>query len=372
MFNSLAYWLRSRFPLMEGLAEMRFLAKGYRYRDCQTIPLEIKRQLVRSDLPRLAGRYYFTTDRGIFALEGTHLYQLTTTGGFGLALSGDMAYGSLDFGALTCVVSFPASALLGGGKVEATVRYRRVGRHSRERIHQLTCVNNGPVWFANTGRNTLVRLDTQGNGYSEFAPLSDAFSTPVFSDHNHINSVVDYGDYVLFAAFKAGSGSLIGLIDGDTVTGFSYPVPGVHDIYTTATGFVFCDSFGAGSSGGGVIGEQGRYPLTLPHGGDCLVRGIAGEGAGESGEWLVGCSYKQDARNRRFDGNGTMLVLRGGKQVTSFTTPAAQIFQIINASGGFFQPSPAMPKDTLLSLLRRTLGAPSYTGRLVPVPPAAA
>lgn len=359
MLNAPAYWLRRRFPLLEGLAEMRFLARGYRYRDRITLPLVIRRRLVRADLPPLSGRYYFTTDRGIFALEGTRLTQLTTRGGFGLALAQGTAYCSLDFGALTCVAAFPASALENGGRVDALICYRRMGRHSRERIHQVTSAG-GPVWFANTGRNTLVRLSQQGEP-SEFAPLADAFSTPVFADHNHINSVVDYGDYVVFTAFSAGGGSLVGMVDGEQVTGFSYPVPGAHDIYATATGFVFCDSFGADASGGCIVSEKGKLPLPLPPG-EWLVRGIAGHGD----EWLVGCSYKQDAQNKRFDGQGAILVLRGGKAV-SFPVPAAQVFQIVHADGGFFQPPPPTQKESMLSALRAALGEPVYRGRLVPV-----
>lgn len=85
---------------------------------------------------------------------------------------------------------------------------------TNERIHQLY-LGDKALWVANTGRNTLIKIDPETcHTIAELPVIVDQFGRGVLYDNNHINSVSEYGGTVLFAAYRAGDGrSMIGVYD---------------------------------------------------------------------------------------------------------------------------------------------------------------
>lgn len=306
-----------------------------------------------------AHSYFFTSDKGLFRVTPAGITRLFGLPVYGFALRGDRFYMAVNLGRLSLVVRGDRQALeRPGAQLNLQTLYGRSITSSNERLHQLTSGPDG-LWVANTARNSLLLIDAEtGAAKKEIFPFLDRFGAPVTGDHNHINSVVQYGDAVLFTAYRAGGRSLIGLYDGKTVRGFGYRNAGAHDVYLWGSDIVFCDTFGdAGRESGGVI-RAGR-----PFAGDFfsgppgfIVRGMAGQ----NGEVIVGHSHKGQ-RKQRFKGRGGLLVFRGDTPAFVVPAPAAQIYQITTAQGGFLPfDENAANAAVIAEKLEKSLGAACY------------
>lgn len=326
--------------------------------------LEERRLLNGFDLEsELDERYFVTTEQGIFLIGPGEGRLLTRCGGYGFGFYKDMAYFSIDKDGVSSVCSLPRELLLDKGTFRkdkySHILYEVPTKSSNGRIHQLTITVDGHLLFANTGRNSIVRLAPETGDIEEITPFPDRFGEPILDDHNHINSVVEYDGMIFFVAYKAGDKSLIGCIKGPEAKGFFYENQGGHDIYKTNSGFLFLDTFGQGK--GHAITENGRiYTEFLGQGTGYVLRG----GAGNNAEWILGHSHK-GPRKKRFEGRGGLIVIKQDR-CSYVELPAAQIYQIIRYDGHFFDYS--HNEKSLLECLISYFGEPGYTARTSSLP----
>lgn len=319
----------------------------------------------RSDLNRvqdssvsLRGAYYFTSEKGVFRIDITGIYRVLDVACYGIAMGGPWVFLALYCFDYAIVVRGDRWALREPGRrFRFTEIYRLKTLSSNERIHSIF-LGDEALWVANTGRNTLLKVDPEeARVIAEIPIILDRFGRPVLYNNNHINSVSEYGGVVVFVAYRAGTQSMIGVLDGTRVTGYGYPRVGVHDIFLTDGGFLICDTFGAGTEAAGGVPVTEKGPMdpeffSRPPG--CIVRGIAGTGE----ETLIGHSHKGE-RALRFSGNGAILVAQNGQVVNRIDVPPAQIYQIITEEGEFVaRPSAAVDAAKIRSTFQQAFGEP--------------
>lgn len=315
--------------------------------------------------------YYITSEKGVFRLDRSGFHRIHKIPTYGMALFGDWVFFSFIArfdGDHSLVVRGDREALTESGrKFHFQEVYRIRCQTTHERIHQ---VSRGTdcIWVANTGRNTLLRIDPESCAVLSEIPLfTDRFGHRVLHDQNHVNSVAQYGDNVLFTAYRAGERSLIGVMDDTSIIGYAYPHVGIHDICLGDGNFLFCDTFGKpGSETGGVpVTRDGPLDpdfFAKPPG--YVVRGVAGC----EDEMLIGHSHK-GTRAKRFKGHGSLLLVRKGKVAAVSAVKPAQVYQIITENGDFLErpQKPVKPED-LHSMLTHVLGDPVYHARVAPLP----
>lgn len=352
-----------RYLVRQGILAALQKGKSLYYERQQYVTIVIKPKRLSSETYDVKQNYYFTTKEGLCALMGGYLYQLTQTQSYGLAFSGNDVYLSIDLSHYSCVVRFPRHYLSGQftGKVRAEIVYGRYVHNLRGRIHQVTAINNGPVWVANTSRNSVVKIES-GKEPVEYTPFLDRFGAPMLYDQNHINSVVDYGDFQLFSAFNAGTGSMLGLIRDNVVTGFWYKNRAIHDIYLTQSGFILCDMLGDEQTCGGLVTQNGFdnqqiHTLVQHH----SIRGLSVCGD----EMLVGLSVKKEKGNERMQGQAKIAVLRDGTLSCVVTILSSQIYQIVHESGEIITPAARPRYDDVYAAIEKIMGVPTYKEKLI-------
>lgn len=190
---------------------------------------------------------------------------------------------------------------------------------------------------------------------------------PLFYNVNHINSVCARNGYVLFVAKRAGHQSLVAILEGDRVTAYGHRNTGVHDLYPTRDGFLFCDTFGpaaAENAGGCLVSEDGEFDGAYFRSRKLTVRGLAGD---PGNELLIGNSHRGQ-RQTRFSGHGSILVARGGRVMDEIRLQhSAQVYQIIQEDGQFVGgAAPTITAETMRERLRGLLGPPVLDDRLRP------
>lgn len=312
----------------------------------------------------LSRAYYFTSEKGVFRLESSGIYRVLDVACYGIAIGGPWVFLALYSHDTAIMVRGDRRALHEPGRDFAFREiYRLRTLSSNERIHGLY-LGDEALWVANTGRNTLLQIDPEAaEVVAEIPVIRDRFDRPVLFNNNHINSVSEYDGTVLFAAYRAGAQSMIGVYDGATVTGFGYPCEGVHDIFLTEGGFVLCDTFGANTdeAGGMPVTEEGPLdPRFFARPPGCIVRGVAGS----PDELLIGHSHKGE-RAQRFEGRGAILIARDGRVVGRIDVRPAQVYQIITEDGDFTVPRPRkVEADALRRMFRDALGPPIYEAAL--------
>lgn len=315
-------------------------------------------QPVGADLRRA---YYFTSESGVYRVDRNGVYRVLDIPAYGIAIRGEWIFLALYSYVYSIVVRGNRKALHENGRrFDFQELFRLETLSTNERIHQVF-LGDEALWVANTGRNTLVKIDPQRcRVIAELPMVVDRFDRAVLFDNHHINSVSEYGGTVLFTAYRAGFGrSLIGIYDGTSVTGFAYPREGVHDIYLSGDGFMLCDTFGPNTdaAGGILVTENGAFDpdfFETPPG--CVVRGVAGTAE----ELLVGHSHK-GTRSQRFNGHGSLLVARHGKVDDRIELPSAQVYQIVMEDGATLTPEPInVEPQHVAAKFQRVLGEPIY------------
>lgn len=308
----------------------------------------------------LKGSYFITTDVGVFFIENDNARLLTNSPGYGLAIDHDSVFFTVDSENSSSVCHIYKDDFLSKSwkqiKMKCDVIYEVSYKSSNERIHQLTLCHDGRILIANTGRNSLTMLETDVGVISEITPFTDNFGQPILSDHNHINSVIQYDGVIYFVAYKANRKSLIGYIIDNNAYGFFYENQGVHDIYKTNSGFIFLDTFGNGK--GNIVTEQGNFCSEYLKQGDGFVpRGAAGY----DNEWLIGHSHK-GPRSKRYDGHGGVIKFDGSR-CDYLELPAAQVYQVLKYDGSYFDCS--RNKTHLFTQLESYFGPASHLGEIV-------
>jgi hypothetical protein len=306
---------------------------------------------------KIIGSYYICSNDGLYWVENGWGRQISTQGGYGMAIDGCFAVRSVDIKGASRIVSLKLGEGPNSNYSEGEIIYEIPFKSSNGRIHQVTSDGKGNFYAAMAERNSILKFSKIGNEwrFAEFTPFSDRFGVPIVFDHNHINSVLPHRDFLLFVAYKAGTGSMIGTIRANYVLGFHYPNQGMHDIFLTKSGFLCFDTFGNSKSNGGLpITENGpmRAPVFDQSPG-YILRGAAQF----EGETLYGHSHKGE-RSKRFEGNGGLLHFYNG-QFTYYPVPSAQVYQIIRKDGFFFDHG-EVAFESLICQLTRVFGEPTY------------
>jgi len=313
-------------------------------------------------LPEMvSGTYFITSEKGLFRADISGLHLILPTPLYGCTIVGDKVVMGLYLDTDSILVEGNSSALFKKGE---SFQFREIMRvktnDTKERIHQVTSFGNH-IWSACTSMGALVHYEIGDSSIEFIYPLRDFFSAPVQKNINHINSVIQYGETVLFTAYRAGKGSLIGAINGPYVRAYEYENVGVHDIYLTQSGFLFFDTFGCGRDdrGGVPVTESGCWkPEFFDAAPGYILRGAA-EG---NNEILIGSSHK-GKRALRFAGNGKLLRIVGGEIVSIQELPFAQVYQIITEHGEHLLPPEILPSfEEVCTSLNRRLGGPVYEG----------
>jgi hypothetical protein len=295
----------------------------------------------------------------MFRCDPAGLHQVVDVHLYGSTIVGSKVFMGFYIDQLTTFVEGNATALFSPGTpFEFREIFSERTADDRERAHQITSCGD-IVWLARTGAGAVLRYDTSNGKLTNYTLIRDRFSAPIRRDVNHINSVVQYGDVVLFTGTHAGDRSFIGVLDGKRVTGFGYKNIGVHDIYLTQSGFLFFDTFGPqrANEGGVPVTEKGiLFPevFTKPPG--YILRGAAQTGE----EILFGSSHKGE-RTHRFKGNGELLIIENGALRITKRLPGAQVYQIITATGAMLTPPANLPDASAVrQILEAALGRPIY------------
>jgi hypothetical protein len=342
----------------------------------RSLRVGFKSEWRKSRIPRLVSRsntktrwndgprntYFLTSDQGMFRCDPAGLHQIVEVHLYGCTIVGPKVFMGFYVDQFATFVEGNAAALFSPG---LPFNFRHIFSETTAdhggRIHQITSCGE-IVWLARTTAGAVLRYDISKRKLTNYTLIRDRFDAPIRSDVNHINSVVQYGDVVLFAGTRAGNKSIVGILHEDRVTGFGYKNVGVHDIYLTQSGFLFFDTFGPQRPGeGGVpVTEQGvLYPEIFSKPPGYVLRGAAQTAQ----EILFGSSHKGE-RKHRFDGNGELLIVEGGRLRSAKRLPGAQVYQIITATGAMLTPPPTPPSASAVrSMLEAALGKPIYEGQ---------
>lgn len=323
-------------------------------------------RLARAEDTGLKRSYYITSEKGLYQAGPGGFFHLLDIPLYGMAFYGERVFMGLQIGKAAVLVAGRRQALEESG---TPFGFRVLQSHpiatSNHRIHQVTAGRSG-IWVANTSRNTLLLIDPKTEKVAAEIPVFfDMFGEPILHDHNHINSVMDYGSLVLFTACRAGGRSMIGVYESGKITGYFYEHPGGHDMYLTPDGFLFCDTFGSGgeNTGGFPVTQDGFFAESVfrtPPG--FVVRGAAGSRE----EFLIGHSHK-GSRARRFAGQGALLVFDGENLRRKIETPCSQIYQIIGQDGSMLRPGREAVPEKVHALLQKRFGPPGYEREVKPL-----
>jgi hypothetical protein len=310
-----------------------------------------------TDGPR--NTYFVTSDRGMFRCDPTGLHQVVDIHLYGCTIVGPKVFMGFYIDRLATLVEGNAAALFSPGTpFEFREVFSEITGDDRERIHQITSCGE-IVWLARTRVGAVLRYDTSNRTLTNYTLIRDRFNAPIRLDVNHINSVIQYGDVVLFTGTHAGDQSIVGVLDGNRVTGFGYKNLGVHDVYLTPSGFLFFDTFGPDrpDEGGAPVTEKGvLFPEIFSKPPGYVLRGAA-----QTGEEIVFGSSHKGERTQRFKGKGELLIIDSGKLRTAKRLPGAQVYQIITATGAMLTPPSTLPDAAAVRrMFEDALGKPIY------------
>ncbi|MEO5802492.1 MAG: hypothetical protein ABIR24_03115 [Verrucomicrobiota bacterium] len=318
------------------------------------------------DLKTFCGHYLISSDQGVFAIQDGQMLQLIQRDTYGIAVrEGELFIAcSNDNYSSVCKCALPES-LRPGGSLKFSEIFR-VPINKSGRIHQIGFYNDA-LAVAQTCSNSIVFLNpSSGEILSECRPFRDRFGTAIGGDHNHINSISQCGECLLFCAYKAGPTAMIGLLHENRVKGYPIRNKGAHDVYLSGKTLYYSDTFGGtftdeSSECGFLMANKIRVDeefFNKPPG--FAIRGVSQRGP----ELVVGHSHK-GPRAKRFDGNGALFRIVENKVVQTVKTPFAQVYDIVRMDGKHFDAPPDFLRwDEINPFLESILGAPIYEMRL--------
>jgi hypothetical protein len=299
-------------------------------------------RLAGSEFGVFSGDYLISGDKGIYAIRKGTFLRLFNTRTFGIAIRGNELFAacSNDHYSSICKASLPADIA-----ADERLRFSEIFRTPTSksgRIHQIAFYNDQLAVAHTDGNAILFLCPDSGELLSECRPFRDHFGDPIPGDHNHLNSVSQCGECLLFCAYKAGDRALLGVLHGDRVKAYPIRNVGAHDIHLEGRNLWHSDTFGLSVDKGG---DGCGYPMknnrrvdgesfSAPPG--KVMRGVAGTGE----ELLVGHSHK-GPRAKRYDGNGSIIRLVGEKVVGETTVPFSQVYDILRLDGRHFDEPPA-------------------------------
>ena len=309
---------------------------------------------------KILGSYFVTSEKGLYAFAGGQCLRVCALDCFGVAVRDGFLYLA---GSNATYSSISRAKLPGkltpGTQLHFEEIYRVVALKSG-RIHQIGFY--GPhLAISHTSTNSVILIDPgTGEQVAEGAPFLDAYGIPIRGDHNHINSVSQAGECLLFSAYRAGEQSLLGVMRGGQVRGYAFEHRGVHDIYLAGETFYFSDTFGQIYSQGEdqcgfLMADRERVDETFfRQPGGLAVRGLAQSG----NELLAGHSHK-GRRAARFKGNGSLIRLADERGTDIIKLPFAQVYDIARTDGAHFTEPPSLTTwDAITARLETLFGKP--------------
>jgi hypothetical protein len=314
------------------------------------------------DFSAFAGDYLVSGDRGVHAIIGGELLKLFGTRTFGIAVRGREFFTacSNDHYSSICRTTLPET-IAPGERMKFTEIFRASTSKSG-RIHQIGFFK-GQLAVAHTDANAILFLNPEsGEVISQCEPFRDHFGAPITGDHNHINSVSQCGECLLFCAYRAGRHSLLCVLHDNHVKGYPVRNTGAHDIHITGETLYYSDTFGRPIADGGdecgYLMKDNRPVdeayFSKPPG--RALRGIAAQG----GELLVGHSHK-GPRAKRYKGKGSIIRIVDDRVAGEAEVPFAQLYDIMRLDGRHFDEPPSVGTwDEVNGLLEAVLGPCVY------------
>lgn len=296
-----------------------------------------------ADFGNVTGDYLISGDRGVHAIVGGRFLRLSEVRTFGIAVRNGMLWcaASGDRYSSICRAALPTQ--LEPGQRLKFEEIHRAPTSKNGRYHQI-CFIDDRLAVTATDNNAILFLDPMsGETIAECLPFRDHFGVPMSGDHNHINSVSQCGECLLFCAYKAGKRALLCVLHGDRVKAYPISNVGAHDIHLEGRNLWHSDTFGHPEDDGG---DGCGYPMKNNRPVDAeffskppgkVMRGIAGTGE----ELLVGHSHK-GPRAKRYDGNGSIIRLVGEKVIEETAVPFSQVYDILRLDGRHFDAPPAI------------------------------
>jgi hypothetical protein len=325
------------------------------------------RRISVPSLRQVSGNYLISGDTGIHAIQDGVLLRLFGTRSYGIAVRGNELFAASSNDHYSSIHKALIPKEFSDGDTLRFSEIFRIGTNKKGRVHQIAFFND-QLAVTHTYANTILFLDPEsGSVISECKPFRDHFGWPIEGDHNHINSLSQCGECLLFSAYRAGTRSLIGAIYGDDVKGYAVDHVGIHDVYVTGKMIYYSDTFGDPVSTGGddcgfLMANNRRVAedcFSRPPG--RAIRGIANVG----NELLVGHSHK-GARSKRYEGNGGLFRIIDGKVADEIVLPFAQVYDLMRTDGRHFEEPPHFEKwEELNEFLSSTLGPCVYEQRII-------
>jgi hypothetical protein len=314
------------------------------------------------DFP-VEGRYFVSTDSGLFRVERGMVRKISATGAYGVALADNKIYVATIDGAgrRGIVLAGDKSALdRPAQEIQWRTIYSSPIKDPGERIHQISICGDA-LWLANTANNSYTKIDRHtGRWLAEICPFRCEFGQRIKNDHNHVNSVSAYANHLIFGAWRINMRGCFGVVGDGLIQLYAYENAGIHDCHIAGQSFLFTDSFrfdrAAERGPNGCVVRDGRIvDRNFFDNNDVgCVRGLAGGGA----EALAGLSFP-GSRENRFSGTGGLLLFQDWSVVRQIALPCAQVYDIIRDDGrSFDQPPAARNFSEAAALLRATFGPP--------------
>jgi hypothetical protein len=317
-------------------------------------------QYLSLDASKVKGQYVLSTEKGVFLIDNGRALHVFPYRTYGIALHNDDFYLSSVRGEHNSIfkarLPTPLEQLVPGTRISFQEIYY-LKAHTTERIHQI-CIHQNQLVITKPSANAIVFLNlTTGEEEFEIRPFVDSFGIPISGDHNHINSVFSCGEVLLFGAYRAGDGSLIGAYHNGKITAYHAGNIGLHGAYISGQDLYYGDTFGSEGEGKGyLIINNKRFDESHFQSGDGFcVRGVCQSRE----ELLIGHSHK-GPRAKRFE--GPAFLLRCNKD---HVVPFAAIYDIMRMDGTYFDKPPHVTSwDEVNRLLQDILGDPVYECRI--------
>ncbi len=292
---------------------------------------------------QLQGSYFVSSEKGVFLIGAGACLRLAAQDAYGMAYRDNALFVAFSCDTMSSIVRLPLDREPVEGGILQPEEIFRTAINKSGRIHQIGFFGKF-LAVAMTADNRITLLDpATGESRHVVEPFRDAFDRPIGTDHNHINSVSQAGDCLLFVAYRAGNRSLLGIVHGDEIIGYGYENTGVHDVYLTGKDLYFCDTFGTPVAKGGdgcgfLLCNNSRVDAEFfGRAPGYATRGLAGN----NGELVVGHSHK-GARRVRFEGKGALIRFVKDKVVDTIELPFAQVYDVMSRDGTHCSDAPGL------------------------------
>ncbi len=278
----------------------------------------------------LFGEYFVSTDKGVFFIKNNTIEKKLNISTFGITLSKKNFFVSTSVNNNTLILKCDLKNFLEDKYKKWTTIFSKNISSDAGRIHQIDYYNDN-LWIANTGQNTLTKISENGEWKANIAPFFCEDGHPINIDHNHINSINAFEDFLIFTAFKGFKKSIIGLVGKGKIYYFYYENIGIHDCVIENNKLIFSDTFrfwnhkGHGSL---IINGNRFNDIFLKKNHAHCIRGYSSF----KDEFICGSSNFGE-REKRYNGKASLIVGNKNRFNDTIKIKASQIYDIIRKDG---------------------------------------